>query len=115
MGDQTIDGADDLAAAVGHVRDANYRAATLIVPRQLTAAEAMVWRGEPRIGRVFAATPLPSVPDGRLQPIPQGGLVGAIGHADGVPVLAAPWPMLRLSSVFALLRRGKLSLACRSG
>src|SRR5262249_9162112 len=112
MGDRTIDRADDLRAAVAHVRAANCRAATLIVPRRLGPGEAAAWRGEPRIRCVMAPGPLPDATDDRLIPMPDGGLAGALGGAEGVPVLVARWPMLRLTTVLALVGRGRLSLVC---
>jgi len=115
MAPQLIECADDLAAAVEHVRVANYHAATLIVPRPLAAGEVSGWRGEPRIRRVIAASPLPDVDDQRLRRMPENGLSGAVAQADGVPVVVAAWQMLRLPAFVALLRRGKFSLVCRRG
>jgi glycosyltransferase involved in cell wall biosynthesis len=109
------DPTDDLAAAVHHVRAARYRAATLIIPRRIAADGVAAWRGEPRIRRVMAAPPLPDTDDRRLMALPNGGLAGAFARADGVPVLLAPWSILRLPAVFMLLRRGKFSLVCRRG
>ena len=115
MDERLIDGVDDLTAAVEHVRAANYRAATLIVPRRISPGEAASWREEPRIRCVIALGPPPDASDDRFELMPENGLAGAIARARGVPVLAAPWPMLRLSTVISLLRRGHFSLAYRSG